>query len=64
MSADDVDDAAVALADRLVDAERAYAGQLDTLLQAFWIPLVTQGVLDANEMPRVFGNVELIATGA
>jgi hypothetical protein len=28
----------------------------------FWIPLVTQGVVDAAQMPSIFGNVELIAT--
>jgi hypothetical protein len=64
--------------------------RLDTLLQTFWIPLVTQvrqslqkekkkkkiqlffsfffffsfikGVVDASQMPTIFGNVELIAT--
>lgn len=50
------------IAGQLIDSERLYAGHLDTLLQTFWIPLVTDGIVDANAMPEIFGNVELIAT--
>ena len=32
----------------LVESERAYAVHLDTLLQTFWIPLVTNGIVDAQ----------------
>lgn len=43
------------ITDLLITSERQYACQLDTLLQVFWIPAMTLGVVDAEEMPNIFG---------
>ena len=50
------------IAGQLIESERQYASQLDILLQSFWIPLVTDGIVDGNSMPEIFGNIEVIAT--
>lgn len=51
----------VNLCDSLVQSEKDYADDLDTLLQEYWIPLCTQGVLQpATEIPKLFGNVEKV----
>lgn len=55
----------VSLCDSLVASEKDYADDLDTLLQEYWIPLCTQGVLTpATEIPLLFGNVEKVRADA
>jgi hypothetical protein len=47
--------AVLRVTDLLLSTERHYASQLDTLLQVFWIPAMTLGVIEAEQMPALFG---------
>jgi hypothetical protein len=52
---------AARIARRLIESERDFADDLDTLLHQYWIPLATLKTVDGAQLPRVFGNIEQMA---
>ena len=45
----------------MIESERDFADDLDTLLHSYWIPSVSSALLEPVQLPTIYGSIERVA---